>query len=34
MRTDVKRIAEGLATAWSSGDVEKIASFFTEASVF
>lgn len=30
MSTDAERIAEGLAAAWSSGDVEKIASFFTD----
>jgi steroid delta-isomerase-like uncharacterized protein len=34
MQTDVERIAHGLAAAWSSGDVEKIASFFTDDGIF
>jgi len=34
MATDVEKIAEGLAAAWSSGDVEKIASFFTDDCIF
>jgi len=34
MQTDVDRIAEGLAAAWSSADVEKIASFFTDDCMF
>jgi hypothetical protein len=29
-----KKIAEGLAAAWSSGKVEKMASFFTDGCVF
>ncbi len=34
MQTEVNRIAEGLAAAWSSADVEKIASFFTDDCIF
>jgi ketosteroid isomerase-like protein len=34
LQTDAERIAEGLAAAWSSGDVEKIASFLVEDCVF
>ena len=34
MPTDVERIAEGLGAAWWSGDVEKIASFFTVDCVY
>ncbi len=34
MQADVDKIAEGLAAAWSSADVEKIASFFTDDCVF
>jgi hypothetical protein len=32
--TDVERIAEGLGAAWSSRDVEKMASFFTVDCVY
>jgi len=34
MSSRAKAVAEGLAHAWSSGDVDKIASFFTEDCVF
>ncbi len=34
MWTDVDRIAEGVVAAWSSGDVEKLASFFTDDCVY
>ena len=34
MPTDVNRIAQGLAAAWSSVDAEKIVSFFADDCVF
>lgn len=34
MQSQAETLAEGLAEAWSSGDAEKIASFFTEDCVF
>ena len=34
MTTSMREMAEGLAAAWSCGDVEGIASFFTEDGVF
>ncbi len=34
MQTEAERIAQGLAEAWSSRDVDKIASFFTEDCLF
>ena len=34
MSSRAQAVAEGLASAWSSGDVDKIAAFFTEDCVY